>query len=259
MRTPIRCLLILTAAAVVWKPAVLVTAQSQDVRSLLAEARMALGGVATRAAISSFKITGRVSGRNRLETGSFEIICVLPDKFVQIELRAIISPGELVAEPSYGPSVEHRTTRLGFNSGDLIFQPHVNRTDARTQNFPVTPAQLRQAWRLARAGFASLSLALFAESFAGVPLQFSAAAGPGAEASLQVTGPDVAGTLTFNRQTRLPEAFGRMRYDDYRDVGGRRIPFRITNGLDVWTVRAFLVNVKVGDKVFKPTHPAAGY
>lgn len=256
MASPTRNLFPLAAALLaVWLPIEVANAQQEvtSVTTLLAEARQALGGDASRAEIKTFKITGRIRSSNRLESGSFEIICALPDRFVQIEQRAIINPGQMVAEPSYSPSVEHRATRLGFNGDKLIFEPHVNYTFARTTNFPPSDAQLQRAMALARAGFANLTLGLFAESFAGVPLHFSAATGSDAETSVLVAGRDATGTLTFNRQTHLPARFGRMRYDDYRGVAGRKVPFRFTDGLDEWIVREFLVNVDIGDKVFRPT------
>ena len=229
--------------------------QSPAVAKLLAEARQALGGDASRSGIRSFKMTGTLKTSNRLESGSFEIVCTLPDKFVQIEHRALIDPGYTVSEPSSRPSVRHQATRLGLNNNDLIFQPHVIiNTSRRDHNLVLTQAQLDSALKAARNGFANLTLGLFAEGFAGVPLQFNEAAGPDSENSLQVTGPDVAGTLTFNRLTRLPERFGRMRYDDYRDVGGRKVPFHISDNLTAWIVREFLVNVDVAEKVFKPTN-----
>ena len=229
--------------------------QSPGVAKLLAEARQALGGDASRAGIKSFKITGTIKTSNRLESGSFEIICTLPDKFVQIEQRALINPGHTVSEPSSRPSVRHQATRLGINGNDLIFQPHVIiPTSTRENTLVLTRAQLDSALKTARNGFANLTVGLFADGFAGVPLHFNEAAGPDSEHSVQVTGPDIAGTLTFNRQTRLPERFGRMRYDDYRDVGGRKVPFYISDNTTEWIVREFLVNVDVAEKVFKPTN-----
>ena len=229
------------------------TPQSPVVSKILAEARQALGGEASRAAIRSFKIRGLIKFANRLESGSFEIVCALPDKFVQIEHRAVIDAGHTVSEPSSRPSVEHRATRLGFNGNDLIFQPHVVVPTSRRQDRVIlSQARLSEAMKAARNGFANLTLGLFAESFAGLPLRFSEATGPDSEHSVQVEGTDVTGTLTFNPQTRLPERFGRMRYDDYRDVGGRKVPFRISDNLNTWIVQEFTVNVDVSEKVFKP-------
>jgi hypothetical protein len=234
------------------------TEQSPRVVRLLTHARQALGGDAGRTAITSFRITGTMKSSNRLETGSFEIVCVLPDKFVQMETRSIFSPGETVSEPSSGPSVSYRSTRLGFNGDDLILQPHVSRDSLRMGVQSPSQAESSLAMKVARAGFVTLTLGLFADSFAGVPLQFSDATGPNADAAVQVTGPDVSATLFFDRQTRLPERFGRMLYRDYRDVGGRKVPFSTTDGLDEWLVREFHVNVDIADKVFKPTSKSAG-
>ena len=255
--TPNRTALLFAAAMIAVTLSISIGAapQSPAVAKLLAEARQALGGDASRARIRSFKITGTIKTSNRLQSGSFEIVCALPDRFMQVDQRAVISAGEMVSEPSRGPSVHREATRLGFNGDRLIFQPHVVIPGSRRNtNLVLTQAQLAGALKAARNGFASLTLGLFAEGFAGVPLQFTEETGPGSENSVQVTGPDVAGTLIFNRQTRLPERFGRMRYDDYRDVGGRKVPFHISDNFTEWIVREFLVNVDVPEKVFKPTY-----
>jgi hypothetical protein len=228
--------------------------QSPAVAKLLAEARQALGGDASRAGITSFKITGSIKTSDRLESGSFEIVSALPDKFLQIENRVTLSAGQMVSEPSHGPSIYRRVSSLGFNGDSLIFHPH-GMPPSALRGLPLTPAQTTAAMKAAKTGFVNLTLALFAESFAGVPLQFSDATGPDSEHSVQVTGPDIAATLTFTRQPRLPERFGRMRYDDYRDVSGRKMPFRITDGHTEWHVQDVLINVNVPEKLFKPTGP----
>jgi hypothetical protein len=249
----------LLAAAVLALPSpieVIASSQSPAVTKLLAEARQALGGDASRANITSFKVTGSVRAPNRWESGSFEIVCVLPDRFLQIESRAIISPGETVSEASHGPSVHRETTRLGFNGDGLIFEPAVMPTPA-LRGLPLRREQTTALLKAARTGFANLTLALFAESFAGVPLHFGEATGPDSDRSVEVAGPDVTGTLTFDRQTGLPERFARTRYDDYRDVSGRKVPFRITDGHSEWLVSEFIVNVNIADKVFRPTSRAS--
>lgn len=233
--------------------------QSPAVAKLLAEARQALGGRESAAAIRTLKLKGTLRTLGRSESGTFEILCALPDRFIQIEQRAQLSAGHTVREPSSGPSVERSSTRLGFNGGDLIFQPHVDRQSLRFNVLPMTRAELQAAMKAARAGFANLTLGLFADSFAGLPLQFSEAVGADSDTSVQVAGPGVTGTLAFNRQTRLPERFGRISYDDYRDVAGRKVPFRFTDGHNEWIVREFLVNVEIGDKVFKPTSRSSRY
>ena len=254
MTTLLRCAFSIATVAVLCLPAGNVSAQqSPGVAGLLAEARQALGGDASRAEIRSFRIKGTLKSLNRLESGAFEIVCVLPDKFLQIEQRAIIYPGELVSDPMYSPSVEHRATKLGFNDGGLIFHPHINSPVAR-QQFSPTQAQLNRASDLARVAFANLTLGLFAESFAAVPLHFTAASGADASSGVQVVGPSVRGVLTFNSQTRLPERFGRVSYEDYRDVGGRKVPCRMTEGPDQWLIREFLLNADINEKMFKPTN-----
>jgi hypothetical protein len=228
--------------------------QSPAVAKLLAEARQALGGDASRASIRSFKITGSLRTSDRSESGSFEIVSALPDKFLQIENWVTLSAGQMVSEPSHGPSIYRRATRLGFRGDRLIFQPD-DSPAASFRGFPLTLEQTTAAMTAARTGFANLTLALFAESFSGVPLRFSEAAGPDSANSIQVTGPNIAATLTLNRKTRLPERFGRMRYDDYRDVSGRKIPFRITDGHNKWHVQDVFINVMLPEKLFQPTGP----
>jgi hypothetical protein len=162
--TPNRIALSLAAAtlAVTLSTSIGAAPQSPAVAKLLAEARQALGGDASRGLIKSFKVTGTIKTSNRLESGSFEIVCALPDRFIQIDQRAILSPGETVSELSSGSSVSRRVTKLGFNGDSLIFQPPMM-PPPKLRGLPFTRAETSALLKAARNGFANLTIGLFAE------------------------------------------------------------------------------------------------
>jgi len=233
--------------------------QASHVSELLAAARQALGGEQRLSAIKTFKITGSVAtperddlGRARptRDYGTFEIDCELPDKFVQIENRAMRQSDASIS--GGGTSVYHSVTTLGFN-GDRVIYAHPLDSYSASPPLPPTSAVLEAQLRRARDGFANLTLGVFAASFAGVPLQFNESAGPDAARAVLVTGQDFRGTLLFNARTHLPQRLERVSYDDYRDVDGQKVPFLITNGRDEWRLKEFLVNVVIPSKVFTPS------
>jgi hypothetical protein len=218
--------------------------QSTAVETLLTNARQALGG---EQVITSFTVKGSIKTDNRGESGTFEINCELPDKFVQIENRAFLNPGDTVERVSPGgPHIEHVIVTLGFNGDEPIYERNPRqdawRLSTKEARYlpPPTPAQLRTVLPKARQAFVNLTMGLFASSFAGAPVQFKAASGADAGTAVVIEGKGFKRTLVFNAQTHLPERLDGVRYLGYREIGGRKVPSRIVDGRDEWIIEDFI-------------------
>ena len=218
--------------------------QPPGAQALLESARTALGG---DIAVSSFKIVGSIKTRNRGESGRFEISCDLPSRFVQIEDRAFLDPGDTVARPTYGgPHIAHIIVKLGFDGDDVIYERSPREQQWRLSPVrypppPPTKAQLQIVMSKARQAFLNLTLGLFASSFSGAPVTFREAPGADAGRAVIVEGAGFARTLVFNTQTGLPERLDGVRYLGYRDVAGRKVPSRIADGADEWIIEDFTI------------------
>lgn len=216
--------------------------QTAEVQSLLEKARAALGGDGE---VSSFRITGSIKSRNRGESGRFAISCDLPSRFVQIENRVFLDPGDTVAQPSYGGAhLNHIIVKMGFDGDEPIYERSPREepwrlSASRYAPPPLTKAQLQTVLPLAREAFLNLTLGLFASSFSGAPVTFTNVSGPDAGNAVLVKGAGFVRTLVFDAGTGLPERLGDVRYRDYHDVAGRKVPSRIVVGTDEWIIEEF--------------------
>jgi hypothetical protein len=147
--------------------------RDQDATALLAAARQALGGDAALSAITSFSVTGSLTRMvvNHV-TSSIDIKCVLPDRFLRVSNQTMDAPGTSFSITRYE----------GFNRDEPLVEtvapgapfPVVMRSgpEPRTPD-EIAAAKLRQANTQKRL-FVGLTLPLFAASFAGHPLTFTA-------------------------------------------------------------------------------------
>src|SRR2546430_7057824 len=227
-------------AVLIWDSRTL--GQARDADSVLAAARVALGGDKNLAAVKSFVATGRtrqIRGNNLVPI-EFEISCELPDKFVRKD--------EI-------PAQDTDLTVVGFRGEELIQfpPPPPGRAGgppgpgAGRGGSPLNPAQQRLA--TVKQDFARLMLGVFATSFSPYPLTFKYAAegeAPEGKAHIQ----DVAGPANFavrfvvQRDTHLPVMLMwqqpatpgtaqakpteyRMYYAESRTVIALKWPFRI--------------------------------
>jgi hypothetical protein len=223
--------------------------QLAAVEKLLANARQALGSDRGVTAVTSFSIKGSIKTNTRGESGTFEITYERPGKFVQVEHRTFLDPGDTVGpRPSNGgPHIERIIVKMGFDGDEPIYERNppqrswqLSTRDARTLPAP-TPEQLRTVLPKAREAFVNLTMGLFASSFPGAPVQFKGATGAESGTTVLVEGPDFTRTLVFNPTTHLPERLNGVRYLDYRDIGGRKVPTRIHDGRDEWIIEEFVV------------------
>jgi hypothetical protein len=131
--------------------------------TVLADARAALGGETTLAAVRSFTTTGRtqrVQGNNLVPI-EFEILVELPDKYLRKD--------EI-------PAQESAPTTIGFN-GELLLQIPPPAPPPPRPGMPAPPPgmfenMLTQRALTARQDFARLMLGMFATSFDAYPLTF---------------------------------------------------------------------------------------
>lgn len=206
-----------------------------DPGAVLSAAREALGGEKTLSSVKTIVATGRtqqVRGNNIVPI-EFEIDIELPDKYVRKD--------EIPAQGS-GPSTN------GF-SGDTLIQ--------------TKGAAVKQ-------DFARLMLGMFAASFSGYPLSFTyagqAEAPQGRADVLDAKGaPNVAMRVFIDRGTHLPIMItwpaapmeNRLFLSDYRDVDGKKWPFRWRRAVGPDTVEEttfdrFRVNMKIDPRKFQP-------
>jgi hypothetical protein len=230
-------------------------AQAPDYSQVLAAARSALGGEARLNAVRTFRVKGAIEegvGPGRTY-GSFEIVCELPDKFVETESRRYVDSGQganidngstvpFVSQGSPGFSAGQDGSTIGFNADRAIYQPtyHIGYVGvgSRFMGPPsITEAQLTKARASARVDFVLWTTGLFART--------SGAAQP-------------IGQLQIDPVTHLPARLGAVEYLDYRDVDGFKVPFRLRRLKPFqteWIVRTFAYNVTVPPKIFQPTTP----
>ncbi|HKV99079.1 MAG TPA: hypothetical protein VJN96_04605 [Vicinamibacterales bacterium] len=252
-------------------------AQAPDSAQLLAQARQALGGEARLNAVRTFKAKGAIvmdDGGSATRTyGSFEIVCELPDKFLETETRRYASAGDgakvdigttyPLGSRGTGPSSSSYTSTIGFNAAHAILRPSYSDNSQYVGRAymgppPITDEQLQLVLPQAKQDFVQWTLALFASSFAGAPVQFgpgSAGAGDTVSVSDKTTE-----QLRFDPTTHLPRQLGTLEYLDYRTVSGLQVPFRLHRlapqqgrpGTD-WLVEEFEYDVAVSAKTFKAT------
>jgi hypothetical protein len=243
---------------------------AQDAASRLAAARAALGADRLLAPKTTFVISGTqlIDTRVAHRTTPFEIQCELPDKFVWREESS-----------GHGPTI------LGFARNKLI----ANSSQDMDLAVPTTsqPGRLAttagpvsvpddQQLGVARGHFTVITLGLFATSFDGHRIHASTLPGPNAGgAAIGISSDDGFGaTMIFDPRTQLPDRllYGvktadmayvtEWKYSDYRDVEGRRVPFRFaySSGIDsahlelrwVYQAESVRFNVPIDPAVFLP-------
>lgn len=151
----------------------LVSAQAPETAVLVSAARRALGGDTTLAAVTSFTVSGSL-GRSVGPgfTVAVEYKCALPDRFVRVE-RQVSQLGPL--------GTSDITSYLGFNGNDPIRDQVVNSPLPLPPDpdEPTTPAEIAaQQEKRTLAGkriFGQLAVPLFVTSFAGYPVDYTAA------------------------------------------------------------------------------------
>jgi hypothetical protein len=244
------------AGALILLISLVAAAQPDRAATVLAEARLALGGEARIAGVKTFIASGRtrqIRGNNLIPI-EFEIQSEVPDKY---------SRRDEVPAQDTAPSLS------GFNGDTLILVP------------PLPPQQAAAAaGRVAatRQEVARLMLGMFATSMGTLPLTFiyagRAEAPQGQADVLEVTGPaNFKARLFIDGQTRLPLMLTwqapaappagapsaveqRMFFADYRDVDGLKLPFRIRRaaGADTTeetTFDRFRINARIDPGRFR--------
>ena len=213
----------------------------------LEKARAALGG---DTAFASVKVTGSMKTGTRGGSGTFEITYALPSRFVQNERWTYLDPGDSVEKLSPSqPSAQKTFVTLGFDGDDAIYSRNPGeRAWSRSsvlhspeRSAPYTKVQLQSVLPKARTAFLNLTLGLFASSFPATPVTFNDATGPDAGRSVLVEGQSIKRTLVFDARTALPERLDGVRYLDYRDMAGRKVPSRIVDGSVEWVIERFTI------------------
>jgi hypothetical protein len=261
-------------------------AQARTAESVLAAARVALGGEAKIAAVKTLIATGRtrqVRGENLIPI-EFEIQAEFPDKYSRRD--------EFPAQDA-GP------TTAGFVGDALVLIPRPVPPPPR----PGTPApppgameaQLRARMMQSKQDFARLMLGLFAGTPSSFPLTYAyvgqAEAPQGKADVIDVKGPaNFAARFFIQSETGLPimlswQAPGppamrpggpgpggpagppaaatpppeqRMFFADYKDVDGLKLPFRIRRAVgsettEETTFDRYRINAKVDPRRFDTT------
>jgi len=240
-------------------------AQQDQAVTIMAAARMALGGQARIAAVKTFIINGRtrqVRGDNLIPT-EFEIQVELPDKYSRRD--------EFPAQDA-GPATS------GFNGDRLIQIPPaptpLARAGAPSPNPTQQEAALRARVNAARQDLARLMLGMFAGTSPNFPVVFAfigqAEAPQGKANVVDVKGEgNFAARLFIDAQTNLPLMLTwqaaapppaapveqRLYFADYRSVEGLQFPFRIrrASGVDTTeetTFDRFRLNARIDPKRF---------
>lgn len=232
--------------------------------TILAAARQALGGGKVLSETTSFVLKGtkQTTTYTVKSSASFEILCELPDRFVWKEdagLRGAMA--------------------IGFNGGRVITTTPQSMAASQPITAAVSSAQSAAVIAdsdqllVARIDFAVVTMGLFATSFPSTPLKFTTPR-PGA---IDMRGrDDFAATMLFDPITHLPDRLGykvvapqgaglqlrQWTYGDYRDVEGRKVPFRVTISVGrdgatqltqeaEWDVSEVKFNVKIDGREFR--------
>ena len=221
--------------------------QTTGAQVLVEKARAALGG---DTAFSSLKVAGSMKTGTRGGSGTFEITYALPSRFVQKEVWTYLDPGDSVEKLSpTEPSAQKIFVTLGFDGDDAIYSRNPSeRAWSRSpvlyspeRSAPYTKAQIQSVLPKARTAFLNLTLGLFAASFPGAPVTFTDATGADAGRSVMVEGQGIKRTLVFDARSALPERLDGVRYLDYRDMAGRKVPSRLVDGSVEWIIERFTI------------------
>ncbi len=235
-------------------------AQVDAAATVVAASRAALGGEKKLAELKTMVVTGRtrqLRGDNLVPI-EFEINIELPGKYVRKD---------------ESPLEESDPTTAGFSGDELIQVPA-----------PAAPAPARVA--AVKAEFTRLMLGLIAGSPA-MPLTFThvgkAEAPQGKADVLDARGQDFTARLFIAEDTHLPimlswqaapargrggrgggggeaaatPAENRLYFNDYRDVSGQQLPFRIRRAIgadtvEETTVDRYRLNSKIDPRKFQP-------
>jgi len=254
--------------------------------TVLANARVALGGDKKISAVKTFTTTGRtrrVQGDNLVPI-EFEILVELPDKYIRKD--------EIPAQES-DPSTQ------GFNGEALVQVPPPTPPEPRPGAPAPPPGQFEAMLKTrvvnVKQDFARLMLGMFATSYSAYPLSFTyvgqAEAPQGKADVLEAAGPSnftirffVAGDTHLpimvswlpparptppGRGSAMmpgPAAPGtpapgtpkesRLYFSEYREVDGLQLPFRLRRGVGIDTTEEttfdrFRINAKIDPKKFE--------
>lgn len=235
-----------------------------DARGLVAAARQALGGDTNLANVTSFTIEARTRSvrYNSSQWSTFSIAAEFPDKFV----RTISGgpPVPLSTTPSLAGTYvtgHGGSTSLGFNGDHVIADGMFSADDYRNLDgswrpfvYPQNELDDKYLER-ARLGALPWMLGMFAQPMPGVPVHFEASTGPDAGTTVIVTGGGIQRprTFAFDPLSHLPASFDGMTFEDYRNVGPVRVPFRMKTNLVEQEITAIRINAKIDEKRFRPS------
>lgn len=187
-------------------------ADDSKAAAVLAEARKAIGGDATLAAVKSLTVAGKQSrtmGEMQM-SGDFEIAMVLPDRYLKTQIDNTPMGVTLTRESGFSgdqPLIHNSSGHGGGNVRIVMGAPGVRPGEKPT---PEQQAQIDARMLLAqRQEFTRLVLAWLAVAPAGMPLQFvhaGEAESPDGRADvIDVKGPDnFTAKLFIDKKTRLP-------------------------------------------------------
>jgi hypothetical protein len=241
-------------------------ARQDDAERLIALARQALGGEANLSNVRSFTIDARghaLKGSSN-SWSKFTIAVEFPDKFVRTNegtsggLRVPLSPSPATAG-GYLTSSLGAGSALGFNGDHAIaeglFSPDDYRDfDGVWRPFIYPQRELDEKYlERARIGALPWLLGIFAQPMPGLPARLEAATGAGGATTVIVTGGGSARprTLTFDPLSHLPASFDGTTFEDYRNIGPVRVPFRLRSSVGVQEITAIHINVTISPKRFR--------
>src|SRR5262245_19213470 len=201
-RTPI-----LVTALLLTATAFLRSAQPAGPPTALVAAREALGGAAALDRVTTLSASGsqrRIFDVRSL-TGTLEVLCLLPDRFIRIGRRPTGTGGQ-----------GHVTDYWGFNGIDpigAVFAPDLQRPQILVRGPERSPEEIAESrsrmTQVNKHRFFEFALQLLATSFATYPLEFSDggefALAVGRADAIDVKGPDgSAWRLFLDPATHLP-------------------------------------------------------
>jgi hypothetical protein len=194
----------------------LVLGQGADAAKVLAEVRQALGGDAKLAAVKTLAANGRstrVNGDQSAPPTDFEVAIELPDKYVRKDVIAVLGSSTISRTSGFNGDglidVTDTPPNLG-GGGTMVFRMGPGGAMPGQTPTPEQQAEMRKNTLLSnRQDFARLTLGMFAASFSGYPLTFTAAGqaeSPDGKADLVDVKGDGGFTarLFIDGKTRLP-------------------------------------------------------